>query len=673
MVFGITNLEDLPAASICGPSAIQEVTAGRNFLAEIRARLHFLAGRRDDRLKFEAQSILAEQMSFKDSAEGRGVEAFMREYYRHAATLDFFGRRVLAKTRLFVRPKTVQDVKRLRLDASFYIGGGGINHADPENFGLDPKEILHAFSKIAETRCELDIRLVDLIIERLRGMDGNLMDDPEASRLFLNIFRKPGSVARTLNAMMKIGFLGHFLAAFARVRFLPQHDVYHQFTVDLHTIEVLENLDSFARSDGPREDALLRTIFSRLEHPEVLYLAGLFHDLAKGLGPGHEIRGESIARPVLVRLGLSEEHVDDACFLIRNHLAMTHLAFKKDLHDTALIYRFAENVMHKHRLDMLMLLTHADLRAVGPTAFNSWRRMLLDEVYYRTLDVVEGEGVAGEDLADWIREIRAVVRDLVPARLAGPLLDEFLSSGGSRYFLDFYPGVIADHFIDYRTYLLDRGKEELELGDLIAQKVDHRGPGYSAITLITRDCHGLFFRIAGTLSANRINILSSWTHTIGSIAVATFHVNDIPEGPLDDPDRWDHFRADCERVLKGEVDVDELLAARRSGRRVFQPAGAPRFPLKVEIDNVASDRATVVEVYAHDRVGLLYDITRKLSSFGLAIVLSKITTEIDQAADIFYVQDEQGNKIVDFDRLDEIREALRDHLVAMEQEFAGPN
>lgn len=669
MVFGITNLEDLPLASICGADEVAEVTAGRNFLAEIRVRLHFLAGRRDDRLKFEAQSVLAEQMGFKNSPERRDVEAFMREYYRHASTLDFFGRRVLAKTRLFVRPKTVQEVKRLRLDASFHIGGGGINHTDPEDFGLDPREILHAFCKISEARCELDIRLVDLIIERLRDVKNNLIDDPESCRLFLSILKNPGSVALTLNAMMKIGFLERFLHAFARVRFMPQHDVYHQYTVDLHTIEVLANLDRFSAAEGPREDSLLRTIFSRLENPEVLYLAALFHDIAKGLGPGHEMRGETIARPVLTQLGLTEEQIDDACFLIRNHLAMTHLAFKQDLHDTSLIFRFAETVMHKRRLDMLMLLTHADLRAVSPNAFNSWRRMLLDEVYYRTFDVLEGEGVAGEDLAEWIKEIRATVRELVPSELGGPHLDTYLNSGEPRYLLDFYPGVIADHFIDYRTYLLNAGKDEMEMGDLIAKKVDHRAAGYSAITLITRDCHGLFFRMAGTLSANRINILSSWTHTIGPVAVATFHVNDIPEGPLDDPDRWNHFREDCERVLKGDVDVDELMSARRSGRRVFQPSGAPRFPLKVKIDNMASDRATIVEVYAHDRVGLLYDITRKLSSFGLTIVLSKITTEIDQAADIFYVQDDQGNKIVDFDRLDEIRDALREHLVAVEEEF----
>jgi [protein-PII] uridylyltransferase len=673
MIFGIADLDDLPHAGICGPRAVREAKAGRTFLAELRARLHFLAGRRDDRLKFDMQSVLAQQMGFENAPERQDVEAFMREYYRHAATMDFFGRRVFAKTRLYLRPKTASEVKRLRLDASFYIGAGGINHYDPEAFGRDPREILQAFTRISETRCELDIRLVDLILERLRSTDGSLLRDPEANRLFLDIFRKSGTVALTLNSMMKIGFLERFIEEFARVRFLPQHDIYHQYTVDLHTIAVLENMDSFAGQTGAREDSLLRTIFSRLENPEVLYLSGLFHDMAKGAGAGHEIRGEEMARPVLERLGLPADHIDEVCFLIRNHLAMTHLAFRKDLHDAALVNRFAENIMHKRRLDLLMLLTHADLRAVGPTAFNSWRKMLLEELYYRTLDVIEGEGVDGEDLGDWVKQIKATVREIVPAHAAGPVLDKYLEDAGSRYFLDFYPGVIAEHFVSLSSYLHQVGREELEAGDLMASKVDHRGPGYSAITLITRDRQGLFFRIAGTLSANRINILSAWTHSIGRTAVATFHVNDIPEGALDDPQRWGSFRTDFERVLKAEVSVDELMAVRKGGRRLFGASGAPRFPLKVEVDNAASGRATIIEVYAHDRVGLLYDITRKLTSLGLNIVLTKISTEIDQAADIFYVQDEAGNKIIDFERLDEIRESLHRHLVAMEESYFGPH
>jgi [protein-PII] uridylyltransferase len=676
IVFGCAGFDDLPLAKICGERAVREAITGRAFLAEVRARLHFLAGRRDDRLKFDAQTLIAGQMGFEDTREHPGVEHFMREYYRHAATMDFFGRRMLARARLFLRPKvsTDSETKRLRLKDEFYVGAGGINHYDRDDFGANPIEILQAFLRVAETRCDLDIRLVDRIRSQLASPNEGATDDAEASKLFLQIFKSRGSVSRALNAMMKIGFLERFIPDFAWVRFLPQHDVYHQYTVDLHTIAVLENIDSFgplAKTDRADDDALLRTIFSRLEKPEVLYLAGLFHDIAKGRGAGHEVRGEEIARRVLNRLALGAEDIEEVCFLIRNHLAMTHLAFKKDLHDEALVTRFAENVMHKRRLDLLLLLTHADLRAVGPTAFNSWRDMLLEELYYRTLDIIEGEGAEGEDLAEWIRQIKAVVRDKIPEEMLGPRLEEFLEEAPSRYFLDFYPGTIAEHYHDLRTYLDSRELETLGPTDMIADKTDYRRPGYSAITLIVKDRRGLFFRIAGTLFANRINILSAWSHSIGDLALATLHVNDIPEGPLDDPERWEHFRADFGKVISGAADVDELVAARRAARKGIGESFRPRFPLKVEIDNAASDRATIVEVYAHDRPGLLYDITRGLSSLGLNIVLTKITTEIDQALDVFYVQDETGAKIIDFERLDAIKDRLHDHLKAMEDEHFG--
>jgi len=671
IIFGCSSLEDLPIAGICGLRAASEAKAGMEFLAEIRARLHFLAGRRDDRLKFDAQDALAQQMGFQDSLQRRGVEGFMREYYRHASTLDFFGRRVLARARLFLSPVTGTETKRLQLDECFYIGAGGIHHSHPEEFGSEPRDMLKAFLKIAETGCDLDIRLVDLIRTRLRSTDEAIKDDPEANRIFLEIFRGRRAVSRALTTMMKVGFLERFISDFAWIRFLPQHDIYHQYTVDLHTMAVLENIDSYGGQKTDREDDLLRGIFAKLDKPEIVYLAGLFHDIAKGRGPGHEVRGEEIARPVLKRLGLPEEDIDDVGFLIRNHLAMTHLAFKKDLHDADLVSRFAENVMDRRRLDYLLLLTHADLRAVGPTAFNSWRNMLLEELYYRTLDVVEGEGLDGEDLGEWVRQIKAAVRQLIPPEHRGESLERFLSEASSRYFLDFYPGVIEEHYLDLRTFLVAHGQEKLGPADVIAKKVDHRKAGYSSITLIVKDRRGLFFRIAGTLSANRINILSAWSHSIGDIAVATFHVNDIPEGPVDDPERWNNFRSDFERVIRGEADVDVLVAARRQVKSVFSAKSRPRFPLKVETDNAASDRATIIEVYAHDRPGLLYDITRKLTSLGLNIILTKITTEVDQAADIFYVQDENGAKIVDFERLDQIRSSLHAHLAVMEAEHFG--
>jgi len=667
MIFGCSSLDDLPLLGVCSPRAVDEAKTGIKFLAGVRTRLHFLAGRRDDRLRFDTQSVLAQQMGFKDESTRLGVEHFMREYYRSASTNESFGQRVLARARLFLVPKGAPHAKRMKLDDSFYIGAGGINRYDWEDPRLDPAETARAFLWIARTGCHLDIRLMDAIRTFLRSTEGSWPEDPVVNSSLLEIFRTKGSVAKALTAMMQSGFLERLIVEFGRVRYLRLHDAYHQFTVDVHCMAVLENIDDFARQNGEASDELSRTIFAKLEKPEILYLAGLFHDIGKGGGPGHEMRGVTIARPVLERLNLPPEDIEDICFLIRNHLAMTHMAFRKDLHDDAMLSRFAETLMHIRMLDMLTLLTEADLKAIGPRGFSSWRGYLLEELYFRTLDVFKGESAQGEDLGEWLQQIRAVVKESVPPEKRGPQLDRFLTGAPPRYLLDFYPGVIADHFLAVRSYLEQHGKQSLGLEDIITNKVDHYRPGYSAITLITHDRHGLFFRMAGTLSANRINILSAWSHTIeADVVVATFHVNDIPSGPVDDPQRWEKFRRDIQGVMRDEIDVDELMAARRGSGRLMPGPLSPRLTLKVEVDNATSDRATIVEVYAPDRPGLLYDITRHLSFLGLDIILTKIITEGEQAADVFYIVDEKGQKIVDFDRLDTIRTSLRDRLASLE-------
>lgn len=671
MIFGCKGLDDLSAAGLCSEKSIGEIRGGLRFLSEIRSRLHFLEGRRDDRLKFDSQAIIADEMGYRDSAVRRGVESFMRDYYRHASTIDFFGRQMLARARLFLRPKLASSIKRLHIGDSFYVGSGGIHYLIPDKFGDSPRDIMLAFTKIAQTGCDLDIRLVDLIRSRLSTVDDGMRSNPEVNALFLEMFQSRGYVATALNSMMKVGFLELFIPEFARIRFLPQHDIYHQYTVDLHTMAVLEGIQSLQVNSGDNDDLFLRQIFSRLKNPEVLYIAGLFHDIAKGQGPGHEIRGEQASRPILQRLGLPNDQISDVLFLIRNHLAMTHLAFKKDLHDENLIHRFAENVMDRDRLDLLMLLTHADLKAVGPTALNSWKSMLLEELYYRTLDVMEGEGSDGESLSDWIKEIKSVIRELVPEEYRDSYLEVFLQQAGARYLLDYYPGVIADHFIDIQKHLRSTATGAFAEDFMIATKTDHQKPGYSSITLIIKDRQGLFYKIAGTLSANRINILSAWTHSVGDVVIATFHVNDIPEGHLDDPERWAHFKSDFMKVITREEDVDSLVETRRQSRGVFQTAYSTRFPMKVEIDNSTSDWATIIEVYAHDRPGLLYDITRKISELGLSLSLAKISTEVDQAADIFYLVDSNGEKITDFEKLDDIRQRLYDHLKLIEDSNAG--
>ena len=305
MIFGCATLGDLVIAGLCSEKSVQEIKDGVRFLAEIRTRLHFIEGRRDDRLKFDCQAMIARDMGFQETPERPAVENFMREYYKHTATMDFFGRQLLARARLFLRPKFVSNNKRLDLNFSFYVGSGGINFLNPDSFGYDVKELLHAFRLIAETGCDLDIRLVDLIRSKLSQLDEATLHDTEANQLFLEILKGRRNVAKALNTMMKVGFLERFIPDFARIRFLPQYDVYHQYTVDLHTIAVLENMDEMEKPDGPEDERLLRTIFSKLEKPLILRLAGLFHDIAKGSGSGHDLKGEKIAASIMGRFASS--------------------------------------------------------------------------------------------------------------------------------------------------------------------------------------------------------------------------------------------------------------------------------------------------------------------------------------------------------------------------------
>ncbi len=667
MLLDCQDLMDLSEKGICDLEAVLEAVEGIRFLSEVRTRLHFLSSRRDDRLSLSAQTEMARQMGYLDSVERISAVTFMREYYRHAAIMDFFGRRVLAKTRLRLRPDTGPEIKRLTLGDGYYVGAGGVNHDNPKEFGSSGLDFFTAFSKIVSTGCELDIRLVDGMIDKLELVNEECQDSHQASESFIKILQGPPSVGKTMNTMMKIGFLERFIPDFAWVRFLPSYSSIHQYTVDLHTIMVMEYIDLFRRGKGPDEDKLLHTICSRIEDPSVLYLAALFHDIAKGLGSGHEVRGEAIAGPVLDKFGLPEDVKDDVRFLIRNHLAMTHLAFKKDLHDESLVARFAENVIYGPRLDLLFILTHADLRATGPASYNSWRHMLLEELYYRTLDVIQGGHDEEDNLSNWLEGVKEVAPTMVDQRHRGPELTEYLEAAPSRYLLDFYPEIIADHYLSIREYLENTGKTSLDQDDLIAVKADNRRGGYSSITLITKDRPGLFFKIAGTLSANRINILSAWSHSIGDLSIATLHVNDIPEGPLDDEERWEKFKDDFGGVVAGRVDADMLVASKRTTVRFSKhPIGHESF-IKVDIDNAASDRATIIEVTAMDRPGLLYDITRSIFKHGLNIVLTKIATDGARATDIFYVRDDSGKKVVDFDRLDLIKNRLREHLKAVEQ------
>jgi [protein-PII] uridylyltransferase len=452
-----------------------------------------------------------------------------------------------------------------------------------------------------------------------------------------------------MREMHELGVLGRYLPEWGALTCLVQYDVYHKFTADQHSLIAVQNLEALAPGQSPDSEGNAQVV-SELERPGLLMMGMLLHDIGKGKGHGHVAKGIPLIEALTARLGLPPEDADKVVFLVAHHLTMSHIAQRRDIDDPKTVESLAEVCQTPERLRMLYLLTCADMRAVGPGVMTGWQARILWDLYTRTLARLTGgqrerpsrEAVAQRVTATMRGE---VARTTVAAHLA--LLPD-------RYLTTTSPQRIAAHL-----RLVDRLAEE---GVLATELFHHPDLDSSELVITTRDVPGLFSLIAGTLAAQGINILSAQIHTrADGIVIDTFQVNDPFGEAVTEEARWRRTLEALRRVLRGEVGVEELLARRRS----LHGAGEETVPgpPKISLDNQLSDSSTVVEVKCPDRVGLLYVITRTLSSQGLDIASARIATEIDQAYDTFYVTDRQGRRLEDEAVMARVRESLEDALL----------
>jgi [protein-PII] uridylyltransferase len=387
----------------------------------------------------------------------------------------------------------------------------------------------------------------------------------------------------------------------------------------------------------------------------MIFLSLLLHDIGKGFGHDHHERGAVLTTEVSARLGLDGEETDLVVFLVRNHLMMSQVAQKGDVEDVRIVGDFARQVGSIDRLKALYLLTFADMRAVAPKVYNNWRDMLLSELYLKSLKVLEQGDHEAVDPERRLALVKATVHESLSSTEA-PLeeITNFLDLMPDRYFLTVPEGDIATHFEMIRA---------LAEGSLVCRQHHFPELEFSEFIVATRDQPGLFSKIAGALTANNLNILSARITTRSDgIALDVFRVSHAM-GLAMEEDRWLRVERDLERVLNGEQDIAEPVAAaasRRTGGRKF----VRRVATEVTVDNRSSEQFTVVDVFTQDRVGLLFAITRTLFELGLVIHVARISTNADQALDVFYVSDREGRKITEIDRMRSLRESLVERLEA---------
>jgi [protein-PII] uridylyltransferase len=433
------------------------------------------------------------------------------------------------------------------------------------------------------------------------------------------------------------------------------HDLYHIYTVDRHSLAAVRELERLRNGEFKDSNPLLTEVARDYDALPIIFLALLLHDIGKGHGHDHHERGALLTAEVCARLGLDGEETDLVVFLVRNHLMMSQVAQKGDVEDVRTVDDFAHLTGSIDRLKALYLLTFADMRAVAPNVYNNWRDMLLSDLYMKALKILEQGDREAVDPERRLALVKAAVRDqLSAANAPAKEAEEFLELMPDRYFLTVPEGDIGIHFELMRA-MAER--------PLVCRNRHFPTLEFSEFIVVTRDQPGLFSKIAGALTANNLNIISARITTrADGIALDVFRVSHLKSagGMEMEEERWLRVERDLEHVINGEQDIASLVAANQNGlggRRFVR-----RLATEVTVDNRSSEQYTVVDVFTQDRVGLLFAITHTLFQIGLIIHLARISTNADQALDVFYVSDREGDKITSLERMRELRAALTEKL-----------
>lgn len=629
----------------------------------VRNHLHDVSGRKNDRLTFEYQPRIARRLAYSDQPGVPAVERFLGELHAAMATVKSL-RRVV--TRGFCEQPERRSAKEPpeRLSREFVLRRHEIHFPSATAVLENPLLMLRIFEESARTGAPLSLEAQRLVREFLPLVDASFRTSTEVGEGLCSILSSDGA-AETLDRMFETRFLDAMIPEFAAIRDRVQFDTYHLFPVGRHSLETVRALKGIRR----QKEILLSSVYLELQDPRALLIAALLHDIGK-TGADHARKGEALVRRVLQRVGLDNGRIEDTAFLVRHHLLLLETATRRDLTDEKVVLQCARTMGTPDRLKMLYLLSWADARATGPRAWNDWIANLVQELFFKVLHTLEQGELATPDAFKVAEEVWEIVHQKTAGRISQERLEAAFNAMSPRYILNTPTRDMIRHL-----ELLRRYPERLEATGKAALIVDackDEVGGCWELTFIARDRTGLFSMIAGALTLNSLNILSSDIYTWRDrTAVDVFRVADPGAGRIPE-EVWKKVESDLEEALDGGLSLAERLD-RKAGPSVLRRPGRPRRLPKVRVDNEASDFFTVIEVFADDRVGLLYEVTRELTALGLDIRIARISTKADQVADIFYVRDAEGRRVEGAEEIEAIRGALRRRLEQGERaEKTGP-
>ena len=635
--FGVSKLDELVEHDFLTPGQLQILNDGRAFLWRVRFGLHVLTGRREDRLLFDHQTKLAKMLGYEDATYTLAVEQFMQRYYRTVMDLSRVNEMLLQlfEEAILMDPNAEPEP----LNEQFQVKNGFLQTTHDQVFQRNPSALLEMFHLLQQRP---DIRgvsafTIGLVKRNLYLIDEEFRQNPRNHRLFLNIVRASSGVTQELRRMNLYGVLGLYIPSFGRIVGRMQYDLFHIYTVDEHTLFVISNLRRFALSRFDHEFPHCSPLMQSFERPEIVYLAGLFHDIAKGRGGDHSVLGAVDAEAFCLEHGLSQYEARTVSWLVRHHLALSTTAQKKDIGDPDVINAFAALVGDKTHLDYLYVLTVADVRGTNPNLWNSWKATLFRDLYELTARALRSGLENPIDRDQLIFEKQSAAKALLEsAAVADKKIRDIWSLLTDDYFLRhrseeiaWHTEVLADSDVDSQHGFLD-----------VRQQPD--ADGIEAV-LYTPRKKRIFAHVTAVLDELGMTIVDARIVPIANgYSLDTYIFMEYDKRVHVDESRMSKIRRTLTRVLTAP-DEHAAPVTRRAPRQVRM------FNTKTAID-FTKDQAkqrTVMELVTGDRPGLLSDVGRVFVEMGINIDTAKILTIGERAEDVFYISNVSGEPLSD--------------------------
>lgn len=652
-IYKVDHIADLVTQGVFREEEFQTFKDAEEFLWAVRGHLHLQADRATEQLTFDMQVQVASAMGYEDTKGRRGVEIFMQAFFRHATAVGDLTRIFLTSLEaIHVKAEPLLERifrRRPKIREGYEVVHNRIAIKNDKKFLSDKLNLLRIFEEALRTGMLIHPNAMRTIQSNLDLIDDDMRTNTEAQRIFLDLMLKHGNPERALRRMNELGILAAFIPEFEPIVAMMQFNMYHSYTVDEHTIQVIANLARIEKNELEEELPVASSILERGVNRKVLYVAMLLHDIGKGRDEDHSILGAKIVRKVAPRLGLKQDEVDTVEWLVRYHLLMSDMAQKRDIADPRTVRDFAKAVQTVKRLDLLCVLTVCDIRGVGPNTWNNWKAVLIRALYRQTERALE------TGLEDLNRENRgaAAKKTLREALSDWPRKD--LQTETARHYEPYWQGLHVTAHVAFADLL-----RTIKDGDMVVDLHPDEDRDATRACFVMADHPGIFSRLAGALALVGANVVDARSYTTKDGYVTdAFWIQDA-EGNAYEAAKLPRLRQMIERTLRGEVITRDAMKSRD---KIKKREKAFRVPTSITFDNEGSEIYTIIEVDTRDRAGLLYDLARTLASANVYIANAVIATYGEQVVDTFYVKDMFGLKYYSEAKQKTLEKRLRDAII----------